>query len=126
MIQLIRHARITNRTTIQALAGINSQFHTSSVALARPKKPVLQSSTTPPKPADDSPKIKRARTAYNYFVTQAYQDIKKETPDIEFKQTGSLMAARWKGMNEKEKKPFTLLAKKDKERYEAEKKKHSL
>ena len=85
-----------------------------------------QSSTAPPEPAAHSPKIKRARTAYNYFVTQAYQDIKKETPDIEFKQTGSLMAERWKGMSEKEKKPFTVLAKKDKERYEAEKKKHNL
>lgn len=124
--QLIRHARITSRTTIQALATTNCQFHTSPVASTRPKKTVPQSSTAPPEPAAHSPKIKRARTAYNYFVTQAYQDIKKETPDIEFKQTGSLMAERWKGMSEKEKKPFTVLAKKDKERYEAEKKKHNL
>ncbi|EGN94719.1 hypothetical protein SERLA73DRAFT_187779 [Serpula lacrymans var. lacrymans S7.3] len=64
---------------------------------------------------------KRALSAYMFFSQDWRERIKAENPDAGFGEVGKLLGAKWKELDESEKKPYVELAAKDKARAEEEK-----
>ncbi|KDQ54550.1 hypothetical protein JAAARDRAFT_49184 [Jaapia argillacea MUCL 33604] len=64
---------------------------------------------------------KRALSAYMFFSSDWRERIKAENPDAGFGEVGKLLGAKWKEMDDEEKKPYVEQAAKDKERAEEEK-----
>ncbi|TFK47202.1 hypothetical protein OE88DRAFT_1666527 [Heliocybe sulcata] len=64
---------------------------------------------------------KRALSAYMFFSQDWRERIKAENPDAGFGEVGKLLGAKWKEMDDSEKKPYVEQAAKDKERAEEEK-----
>ncbi|KAF9238324.1 high mobility group box domain-containing protein, partial [Melanogaster broomeanus] len=64
---------------------------------------------------------KRALSAYMFFSQDWRERIKTENPDAGFGEVGKLLGAKWKELDEEEKKPYIELAAKDKTRAEEEK-----
>ncbi|KAH7921141.1 hypothetical protein BV22DRAFT_1039015 [Leucogyrophana mollusca] len=64
---------------------------------------------------------KRALSAYMFFSQDWRERIKTENPDAGFGEVGKLLGAKWKELDEDEKKPYVELAAKDKLRAEEEK-----
>lgn len=100
-----------------------SKSSTKTVA----KKSVKKDVDSTPKPRtkkSGSEAPKRGRTAYIFFTQDedVRSEIKEENPGSDFKDMSKLIAARWKGMSDKEKAPYQKLAEEDKERAELEKK----
>ncbi|KAJ6495526.1 high mobility group box domain-containing protein, partial [Mycena vulgaris] len=63
----------------------------------------------------------RARSAYMFFVQDWHERIKAENPDLGFGEVGKLLGAKWKKLDDEEKKPYVEQAAKDKMRAENEK-----
>ena len=66
---------------------------------------------------------KRSLTSYIYYCKEHREKIKEQNPDMSPKEITSLLGKQWRSLDEKGKKPYNKLAKKDKERYEKEKSK---
>ncbi|KAF9480627.1 HMG-box, partial [Pholiota conissans] len=64
---------------------------------------------------------KRALSAYMFFSQDWRERIKNENPDAGFGEVGKLLGAKWKELDEDEKKPYIDQAAKDKERADEEK-----
>jgi len=64
---------------------------------------------------------KRALSAYMFFSQDWRERIKTENPDAGFGEIGKLLGAKWKEMDDEEKKPYLEQAAKDKERADDEK-----
>ncbi|KAH9916246.1 high mobility group box domain-containing protein [Epithele typhae] len=64
---------------------------------------------------------KRALSAYMFFSQDWRDRIKAENPDAGFGEIGKLLGAKWKELDDEEKKPYLDQAAKDKARAEAEK-----
>ncbi|KZS95401.1 hypothetical protein SISNIDRAFT_452003 [Sistotremastrum niveocremeum HHB9708] len=64
---------------------------------------------------------KRALSAYMFFSQDWRERIKTENPDAGFGEVGKLLGAKWKELDESEKKPYIERAAKDKQRAEEEK-----
>ncbi|KAJ3993138.1 high mobility group box domain-containing protein, partial [Lentinula boryana] len=64
---------------------------------------------------------KRALSAYMFFSQDWRERIKAENPDAGFGEVGKLLGAKWKELDEEEKKPYIEQAARDKERAEEEK-----
>lgn len=64
---------------------------------------------------------KRALSAYMFFSQDWRERIKSENPDAGFGEIGKLLGAKWKELDDDEKKPYVELAAKDKARAEEEK-----
>ncbi|KAJ7584779.1 high mobility group box domain-containing protein [Mycena floridula] len=64
---------------------------------------------------------KRALSAYMFFSQDWRERIKTENPDAGFGEVGKLLGAKWKELDDEEKKPYQDMATKDKERAETEK-----
>ncbi|KAG6914599.1 hypothetical protein DXG01_016375 [Tephrocybe rancida] len=64
---------------------------------------------------------KRALSAYMFFSQDWRERIKAENPDAGFGEVGKLLGAKWKELDEEEKKPYVEQAAKDKTRAEDEK-----
>ncbi|KAL5520385.1 NHP6 [Sanghuangporus baumii] len=64
---------------------------------------------------------KRALSAYMFFSQDWRERIKAENPDAGFGEVGKLLGAKWKEMDESEKKPYIEQAARDKQRAEEEK-----
>ncbi|KAH6911927.1 high mobility group box domain-containing protein [Coprinopsis sp. MPI-PUGE-AT-0042] len=69
----------------------------------------------------DPNKPKRPLSAYMYFSQDWRERIKTENPEAGFGEVGKLLGAKWKELDEEEKKPYVELANKDKQRAEDEK-----
>ncbi|KAJ6542290.1 high mobility group box domain-containing protein, partial [Mycena vulgaris] len=63
----------------------------------------------------------RALSAYMFFVQDWLERIKAENPDLGFGELGQLLGAKWKKLDDEEKKPYVEQAAKDKMRAENEK-----
>lgn len=67
---------------------------------------------------------KRNQSAYFLFSNQNREKVKKELLDqgkeVKITDVASALGQRWRGMSDKEKRPFEELAVKDKERYQRE------
>ncbi|THH08839.1 hypothetical protein EW145_g2444 [Phellinidium pouzarii] len=64
---------------------------------------------------------KRALSAYMFFSQDWRERIKVENPDAGFGEVGKLLGAKWKELDEAEKKPYKDLAAHDRTRAEQEK-----
>ncbi|KAK7055117.1 high mobility group box domain-containing protein, partial [Favolaschia claudopus] len=64
---------------------------------------------------------KRALSAYMFFSQDWRERIKNENPEASFGEVGKLLGAKWKELDDEEKKPYVEQAAKDKERAEDEK-----
>ncbi|KDR74088.1 hypothetical protein GALMADRAFT_227783 [Galerina marginata CBS 339.88] len=64
---------------------------------------------------------KRALSAYMFFSQDWRERIKTENPDAGFGEVGKLLGAKWKELDEAEKKPYIDQAARDKERADEEK-----
>ncbi|GAA6014578.1 hypothetical protein JCM10207_001651 [Rhodosporidiobolus poonsookiae] len=64
---------------------------------------------------------KRNLSAYMIFSQDARAQVKEENPDVGFGEIGKLLGAKWKELDEEDRKPYEEKAKADKARYEKEK-----
>ncbi|ORY85971.1 high mobility group box domain-containing protein [Leucosporidium creatinivorum] len=64
---------------------------------------------------------KRPLSAYMFFSQENRATVKEENPEASFGDLGKLLGAKWKEMDDDEKKPFVKQANDDKARYETEK-----
>lgn len=64
---------------------------------------------------------KRPLSAYMFFSQDWRERIKAENPDAGFGEVGKLLGAKWKELDESEKKPYVEQAARDKERADKEK-----
>ncbi|KAF9463329.1 high mobility group box domain-containing protein [Collybia nuda] len=64
---------------------------------------------------------KRALSAYMFFSQDWRERIKTENPDAGFGEVGKLLGAKWKELDDEEKKPYIEQAARDKTRAEEEK-----
>ncbi|PFH50369.1 hypothetical protein AMATHDRAFT_145228, partial [Amanita thiersii Skay4041] len=64
---------------------------------------------------------KRPLSAYMFFSQDWRERIKAENPDAGFGEVGKLLGAKWKELDEEEKKPYIEQAARDKSRAEKEK-----
>ncbi|KAF4667792.1 hypothetical protein FOL47_003381 [Perkinsus chesapeaki] len=97
---------------------------------AAPKKatktaasPVKVKKASKAKKDDGKPKIKRALSAYFFFMQKNRQKIMEEN-GLQSKDIGDLakkMGEAWKALSVEEKAPYTKMADNDKQRYEREK-----
>ncbi|KAI0632820.1 high mobility group box domain-containing protein, partial [Trametes polyzona] len=67
---------------------------------------------------------KRALSAYMFFSQDWRERIKAENPDAGFGEIGKLLGAKWKELDDDEKKPYLDQAAADKVRVEQEKSKY--
>lgn len=63
----------------------------------------------------------RNKSAYIYFGKERRPELKAENPDVTFGDLTKMVAAEWKELSDKAKKPYVAQAAKDKKRYDAEK-----
>ncbi|KAF9264531.1 hypothetical protein L218DRAFT_958238 [Marasmius fiardii PR-910] len=86
------------------------------------RKVAEKAEKTPRAKAKKDPKApKRALSAYMFFSQDWRERIKSENPDASFGEVGKLLGAKWKELDDDEKKPYIEQAAKDKERAEDEK-----
>ncbi|GJJ09375.1 Non-histone chromosomal protein 6 [Clathrus columnatus] len=76
------------------------------------------------KKGKDGPK--RALSAYMFFSQDWRERIKAENPDAGFGEVGKLLGAKWKELDESEKKPYIEQAAQDRARAEREKAAHDV
>ncbi|KAG7447230.1 hypothetical protein ARMGADRAFT_1013171 [Armillaria gallica] len=88
----------------------------------KPKRKAAEKAEKAPRKAKKDPKApKRALSAYMFFSQDWRERIKNENPDAGFGEVGKLLGAKWKELDDEEKKPYVDLAAKDKARAEDEK-----
>ncbi|OCH88936.1 hypothetical protein OBBRIDRAFT_733483, partial [Obba rivulosa] len=86
------------------------------------RKAVKESEKAPKAKAKKDPKApKRALSAYMFFSQDWRERIKAENPDAGFGEIGKLLGAKWKELDDSEKKPYIEQAARDKARAEQEK-----
>ncbi|KAI0317150.1 high mobility group box domain-containing protein [Amylostereum chailletii] len=73
------------------------------------------------RPAKDPKAPKRALSAYMFFSQDWRERIRAENPDASFGEVGKLLGAKWKELDDTEKKPYHDKATRDKARAEADK-----
>ncbi|KAI0060149.1 hypothetical protein BV25DRAFT_1828265 [Artomyces pyxidatus] len=86
------------------------------------RKAAEKSEKTPRSAKKKDPKApKRAMSAYMFFSQDWRERVKTENPDASFGEVGKLLGAKWKELDDAEKKPYTEQAAKDKIRAETQK-----
>ncbi|KAF8918394.1 high mobility group box domain-containing protein [Mucidula mucida] len=98
---------------------VSLSFHLPASLLTR--KAAAKAEKAPRKAKKDPKAPKRALSAYMFFSQDWRERIKTENPDAGFGEVGKLLGAKWKELDEEEKKPYVDLAAKDKTRAEDEK-----
>ncbi|KAJ7260931.1 high mobility group box domain-containing protein [Mycena haematopus] len=91
---------------------------------AKPKRKAAEKAEKPAKAArakKDPNAPKRALSAYMFFSQDWRERIKTENPDASFGEVGKLLGAKWKELDDEERKPYVDQATKDKVRAEDEK-----
>ncbi|KAJ7875354.1 high mobility group box domain-containing protein [Mycena olivaceomarginata] len=93
---------------------------------AKPKRKAAEKAAKPAKAArgkkeKDPNAPKRALSAYMFFSSDWRERIKNENPDASFGEVGKLLGAKWKELDDEERKPYVEQAAKDKTRAEDEK-----
>ncbi|KAJ6476272.1 high mobility group box domain-containing protein [Mycena sanguinolenta] len=90
---------------------------------AKPKRKAAEKAEKPTKSrAKKDPNApKRALSAYMFFSQDWRERIRAENPDASFGEVGKLLGAKWKELDEEERKPYVDQATQDKVRAEDEK-----
>merc|ERR1719247_2243763 len=78
-----------------------------------------------PKKDKDENKPKRCKSAYLFFCDDKRSQLKEENPELSMIEMSKQFSIMWKEASGAEKAPFEAMAKKDKIRYEEEKKQHA-
>ncbi|KAH8917085.1 high mobility group box, partial [Atractiella rhizophila] len=65
---------------------------------------------------------KKGLSAYMFFSQDWRERVKAENPEATFGEMGKILGAKWKELDDAEKKPYVDMADADKKRYEKEKK----
>ncbi|KAF8077435.1 hypothetical protein N665_1036s0010 [Sinapis alba] len=65
----------------------------------------------------DCPETKRPSTPYILWCKDNWNEVKKENPDSDFKETSNIVGAKWKTLSAEEKKPYEEKYQADKEAY---------
>ncbi|KAH8823856.1 high mobility group box domain-containing protein [Flagelloscypha sp. PMI_526] len=91
---------------------------------AKPKRKAAEKQDKGRKAKKDPKAPKRALSAYMFFSQDWRERVKGENPDATFGELGKLLGAKWKEMDDEEKKPYIDQAEADKERAEREKKEY--
>ncbi|XP_010422046.1 PREDICTED: high mobility group B protein 13 [Camelina sativa] len=65
----------------------------------------------------DSAETKRPSTPYILWCKENWNEIKKQNPDADFKETSNILGAKWKTVSAEEKKPYEEKYQADKEVY---------
>ncbi|KAF9558522.1 hypothetical protein CPC08DRAFT_819299 [Agrocybe pediades] len=89
---------------------------TPSCTLARNRKAAEKAEKPARKSKKDPNAPKRALSAYMFFSQDWRERIKAENPDAGFGEVGKLLGAKWKELDDSEKKPYIEKAARDKER----------
>ncbi|KAF7320951.1 hypothetical protein HMN09_00181800 [Mycena chlorophos] len=87
----------------------------------KPKRKAAEKAEKGGRKKKDPNAPKRALSAYMFFSQAARKDVQAENPDASFGEVGKLLGAKWKEMDEEERKPYTDMAADDKIRAEREK-----
>ncbi|KAF8235869.1 hypothetical protein L208DRAFT_1254726 [Tricholoma matsutake] len=89
----------------------------------KPKRKAAEKAEKAPraKSKKDPKAPKRALSAYMFFSQDWRERIKTENPDAGFGEVGKLLGAKWKELDDEEKKPYVEQAAQDKARAEEEK-----
>jgi len=88
----------------------------------KPKRKAAEKAEKAPRKGKKDPKApKRALSAYMFFSQDWRERIKAENPDAGFGELGKLLGAKWKELDEEEKKPYLEQAAQDKIRADDEK-----
>ncbi|KAF9264535.1 hypothetical protein L218DRAFT_862558, partial [Marasmius fiardii PR-910] len=74
----------------------------------------------------DTKTTKRPLSAYMLFSQDWRERIKEENPEASFGEIGKLLGAKWRALDDDEKKPYTDQAAKAKERADGEKTAHTV
>ncbi|KJA22161.1 hypothetical protein HYPSUDRAFT_41316 [Hypholoma sublateritium FD-334 SS-4] len=91
-------------------------------ATTKPRRKAAEKAEKPKgKPKKDPNAPKRALSAYMFFSQDWRERIKTENPDAGFGEVGKLLGAKWKELDDAEKKPYIDQAARDKERADDEK-----
>jgi len=88
---------------------------------AKPKRKAAEKAARSTKSKKDPNAPKRALSAYMFFSQDWRERIKTENPDAGFGEVGKLLGAKWKELDDEEKKPYIEQAAQDKTRAEEEK-----
>ncbi|KAJ7619508.1 high mobility group box domain-containing protein [Roridomyces roridus] len=90
---------------------------------SKPKRKAAEKAEKPArgKGKKDPNAPKRALSAYMFFSQDWRERIKTENPEAGFGEVGKLLGAKWKELDDEEKKPYVEQAAKDKTRAEDEK-----
>lgn len=65
----------------------------------------------------DCPETKRPSTSYILWCKEQWNEVKKQNPEADFKETSNILGAKWKSLSAEEKKPYEEKYKVDKEAY---------
>ena len=89
---------------------------------ATPGAPPSSTPSTKKKAKKDPNRPKGATSAYIYFSNAKRDEVKQSNPAIagDVREIAKKLGEMWKSMSDKEKKPYNLMAEKDKERYSKE------
>ena len=85
-----------------------------------PKRQKKKSKAKPKKPTKDPNAPKRALSSFLAFSGELRPKINAEMPELKLTEVATELGRRWKALSDGEKQPYVDMAKKDKERYEAE------
>ena len=65
----------------------------------------------------DCAETKRPSTPYILWCKDNWNEVKKQNPEADFKETSNILGAKWKGISAEEKKPYEEKYQADKEAY---------
>lgn len=88
--------------------------------MPKPKRQKKKSKVKPKKPTKDPNAPKKALSSFLAFSSELRPKITAEMPELKLTEVATELGRRWKALSDGEKQPFVDMAKKDKERYEAE------
>ncbi|TFY65549.1 hypothetical protein EVG20_g5531, partial [Dentipellis fragilis] len=119
-----RRARVAARRVRDGLAGPVLFAMPKEATKTKTRKAAGKAEKAPrgSRKATKDPKApKRALSAYMFFSQDWRERIKTENPDASFGEVGKLLGAKWKELDDSEKKPYVEQAARDKTRAEQEK-----
>lgn len=65
----------------------------------------------------DCPETKRPSSSYVLWCKEQWNEVKKENPEADFKETSNVLGAKWKSLSAEDKKPYEEKYQVEKEAY---------
>ncbi|KAJ3682996.1 hypothetical protein LUZ60_013223 [Juncus effusus] len=90
---------------------------TVSLSLAASVRENQQDGKDEKKKKNKKKNLKKPCTAYIHWLKDQWNEIKKENPEVDFKEVSNTLGAKWKNLSAEEKKPYEEKYQKEKEAY---------